>query len=237
MTTIPDKSRALRLYLFLAALFIAALVACNLIFRKFFSWSPFGEGDAWYQFTLEQSVGILPYPITFLITDLISELFGQKRANQVVMSGLAASLFVLLIVSISGVAPAAEWSPVTDGQFFHVFGQTGLAVTASMVAYLVAQLIDIRVFHFWKRVTKGKMLWVRNNFSTLTSQMVDTIVVLLLLCSFNQISWDKLWPLFVAGYLFKAAIALLDTPFFYLGTWLGTRYLRLKPGEEAKLTE
>jgi len=235
MSNQSSGNRALQLYLLLAALFIAALVACNLIFRKFFVWSPFGDGEAWYQFTLEQSVGILPYPITFLITDLISELYGQRNANRVVMSGLVASVFVLLIVYVSGNAMAADWSPVNDSQFAHVFGQTGIAVAASMIAYLVAQLIDIRVFHFWKRVTNGKMLWVRNNFSTLTSQMADTSVVLLMLCAFGEIAWQQFFSLFVAGYLFKAAIALADTPFFYLGTYWGQRWLGLKPGEEAKL--
>jgi queuosine precursor transporter len=229
------QARALRLYLLLAALFISALVACNLIFRKFFIWSPFGEGEAWYQFTVELSVGILPYPLTFLITDLISELFGQRKANQVVLSGLVASVFVLGIIWLASAAEATGWSPVSNEQFEHVFGQTGLAVAASMIAYLVAQLIDIRVFHFWKRLTSGRMLWVRNNFSTLTSQMADTSVVLFLLCSFGEIPWEKFWPLFVMGFLFKAAVAVLDTPLFYLGTWAGSRYLGIPMGGEARL--
>ncbi len=229
---LPNKDReaALRLYLLLGALFVAALVSCNLIFRKFFVWAPSGS-----DFTFEQSVGILPYPITFLITDLISEVYGAKRANQVVLAGLFASLFVLLIITIAGAAPAVDWSPVSDAEYNHVFGQTALAVGASMSAYLVAQLVDIRVFHFWKRITGGKMLWVRNNFSTLTSQFVDTFAVVLLLCIGGEIKWALFWTLVLNGFLFKALVALVDTPLFYLTTFLVRRRFNLKIGEEVKL--
>lgn len=225
-----DREAAFRLYFILGALFIAALITCNLIFRKFFVWAPFGGN-----FSFEQSVGILPYPITFLLTDLISEVFGAKRANQVVLAGLFASLFVLLIITIAGAAPATSWSPVNDVQYNHVFGKTALAIGASMAAYLIAQLIDIRVFHFWKRVTNGKMLWVRNNFSTLTSQFVDTCTVIALLCLGGEIKWSLFWVLVINGFLFKSLIALLDTPFFYLGTYLIRRRFRLALGEELKL--
>jgi uncharacterized integral membrane protein (TIGR00697 family) len=225
-----QREEALRFYLVLGALFIAALVTCNLIFRKFFTWEPFGMG-----FTFQQSVGILPYPITFLITDIISEVYGARRANQVVVGGLAASLFVLLIITLAGAAPAADWSPVSDDQFDHMFGQTAIAVGASMAAYLVAQLVDIRVFHFWKRITKGKMLWVRNNFSTLTSQLVDTVTVILLLCIGNQIEWTMFWTLVINGFLFKALVALVDTPFFYLATYFIRKRFNLAMGEEVSL--
>lgn len=226
-----DREHALRLYLLLGALFIAALITCNLIFRKFFVWSP-ADSD----FSFEQSVGILPYPITFLITDLISEVFGARRANQVVIAGLVASVFVLGIITIAGIAPAVDWSPVSDEQYNHVFGQTALAVGASMAAYLVAQFIDIRVFHFWKRVTKGKMLWVRNNFSTLTSQFVDTTTVVLLLCLGGEIKWSFFWILVFNGFLFKALVALIDTPFFYLATYLIRKRFKLSVGQEIELT-
>ncbi|MBD99801.1 MAG: hypothetical protein CMO34_08185, partial [Verrucomicrobia bacterium] len=137
---IQKRRQAERLYLILAALFIASLVAGNLIFQKFFYWNFFGIH------TFEISVGILPYPITFLITDIISEIFGKKRANQVVVSGLFATLFVLGIVSLANAVPAVAWSPVKDNTFNQVFGLTGVAVSASMIAYLLAQLVDIRIY-------------------------------------------------------------------------------------------
>jgi queuosine precursor transporter len=140
-----DREAAFWLYMILGALFIASLITCNLIFRKFFFWEPFqGEESGSWTYVFEQSVGLLPYPITFLITDLISEIFGRKKANQIVIAGLAASLFVLVIVTIAGAVPATSWSPVSDEQFYHVFGQTILAIGSSMIAYLFAQFIDIR---------------------------------------------------------------------------------------------
>ena len=104
-----------RFYLILAGIFIASLVSCNLIFQKFFTWTPFGI------YTFEISVGILPYPITFLATDLISELYGKKKADQVVISGLIASVFVMIIVIIANAAQSTIWSPVDDDLFQKVF--------------------------------------------------------------------------------------------------------------------
>ena len=177
-------------------------------------------------------MGILPYPLTFLITDIISEIFGKRAANRVVVSGLAASVFTLLIIYVADQALATSWSPVDDGTFTTVFGLSPLAVLASMAAYLIAQFIDIRIFHFWKRKTNGKHLWLRNNFSTTFSQMADTGVVLFLLCSFQIIAWDKFWMLFLNGFLFKVMFALFDTPIIYFMVWKLRSYFNLKANED-----
>lgn len=198
-----------KFYLILAGIFIASLVSSNLIFQKFFTWSPFGL------YTFEISVGILPYPITFLVTDLISELYGKKRADQVVISGLISAIFVIGLILLANSLPNTEWSPVDSATFNKVFGLFGPAVFASMVAYLTAQFIDIRMFHFWKRLTKGKHLWLRNNASTIISQFVDTASVLLLLCFANVLAWDRFLPLLENGFLFKVLVAFLDTPIIY----------------------
>ncbi|MBI1287410.1 MAG: queuosine precursor transporter [Flavobacteriales bacterium] len=220
------QKKAERIYLILAGIFIASLVSCNLIFQKFFTWSPFG----WY--TFEISVGILPYPVTFLVTDLISEIFGKKRADRVVMAGLFASIFVLGVVSLADMVPATSWSPVQNEEFSKVFGLTSVSVGASMAAYLAAQYIDIRLYHFWKRVTKGEHLWVRNNFSTMTSQLADTALVVGLLCSVGAIDWSRFWDLLIAGWLFKVIVAAFDTPFMYLGTWGIRKHLGITGVEE-----
>ncbi len=221
-----QQKQADLLYLILAGIFIASLVSCNLIFQKFFTWSPLGL------YTFEISVGILPYPITFLVTDLISEIYGRKKANRVVMAGLFASVFVLGVVSLADMSTATAWSPVSNAEFHKVFGLTKISVGASMAAYLLAQFIDIRLFHFWKRLTRGRHLWLRNNFSTMTSQLVDTSVVLFLLCSAGAIDWKLFGGLLFAGFLFKALVAAIDTPFLYLFTWLIRRYFGLKGVEE-----
>lgn len=217
-----------RLYLVLAGMFIASLVSSNLIFQKFFFWTPITE------FTFELSVGILPYPITFLITDIISEIYGREKANRVVVSGFIASIFIMGIVSIADIAPATSWSPIDDSTFHRVFGLFGPAIIASLSAYVTAQFIDIRIFHFWKNLTKGRHLWLRNNGSTIFSQLVDTSAVLLLLCSFGVIDWVRFLPLLINGFLFKVLVALIDTPFFYLFAHLLRKAFRLKIGDELK---
>ena len=228
---LKDKLTAYRFYLILAALFIASLVVSNLIFQKFFSWDFFGI------YTFEISVGILPYPITFLITDIISEVYGKKKANQVVTAGIFASLFSLLIIYTADAVPATDWSPIGNTLFTKVFGATAIAVIASMLAYLLAQYIDIQLFHFWKKLTKGKHLWLRNNFSTFLSQFVDTFSVLFLLCSFNKIGWDRFGALLLSGFLFKVIVAACDTPFLYAAVYAIRKRFKLAEGEEIILEE
>lgn len=231
------RRKAFTLYLFLAALFITSLVVSNLIFQKFFFWQPFGELTVFGAPIFEVSVGILPYPITFLITDLISEIFGNKMANKVVVAGIFASVFSLLIVYTAASAPATSWSPVADVQFTNVFGNTIVAVFASMMAYLLAQFVDIQIYHFWKRVTQGRHLWLRNNFSTFSSQFIDTFAVVFLLSAFGEISWDRFWGLVIAGFLFKVMIAVADTPVLYLLVYAVKKRFNLKTNEEIDLFE
>ncbi len=227
--SIPGDQRAAyeQFYLVLAAIFIAALVACNLIFQKFFilDFSLFGTS-----IRFEQSVGILAYPVTFLVTDILSEIYGKERAERVVTSGLVASLFVLGLVLVSTLMEATEWSPVDDPTFLRVFGLQWVAVTASMIAYLGAQYLDIRLFHFWKKLTHGKHLWLRNNASTIGSQLVDTALVNGLLAALGTtgVTWERFPELFMNGVLFKWTMALLDTPIFYAAVFYLRRRFDLK---------
>ena len=228
------KILASKIYLYLAALFITSLVVSNLIFQKFFYWYPFDMTIGGIKL-FELSVGILPYPITFLVTDLISEIYGQKKATQVVIAGIFASFFSLSIVLISNYVPALDASPINDETFSQVFSLSGLAVLASMLAYLFAQFIDIKIYHFWKRLTKGKMLWLRNNFSTFSSQFIDTTTVITLLCVFEVLSWNSFIGLVVSGVVFKILIAFLDTPLLYLFVHLFRKKFDLEVGEEIKI--
>jgi len=228
-----SNSSELQLFIILSAIFITSLISCNLIFQKFFSiniWIPFiGE------YNFQQSVGLLPYPITFLVTDIISEIYGITRANQVVISGLIASLFMLLIVGTADFVQAASWSAIDDKTFSKVFGLSSAAVCASMMAYLIAQFIDVRLFHFWKNLTNGRHLWLRNNASTIFSQCIDTFSVLFLLCYFGVIEWSMFWTLFINGFLFKIFFAAFDTPFFYLFSSVLRKKFNLKLGEEVTI--
>lgn len=222
------KKQAEILFLVLAALFVAALVTANLIFQKFFRWNPFGLWE------FELSAGIIPYPVTFLVTDIVSEIYGRRMANRVVLAGLFASLFMLGIIIVASYAPATDFSPISDAQFETVFGFTFVAVAASLIAYLLAQFLDVQIFHFWKRKTKGKHLWFRNNASTFSSQFVDTFTVLLLLCTFDVIEWQLFGLLLLNGYMFKVMVALLDTPVIYIMVWAARKHFGLK-GHGAEL--
>ena len=196
------------MFLALSAMFIAALITCNIIANKFVTI------DLGFKvFTI--SVGVLPYPITFLITDILSEIYGRRKTNAVVLSGFLASGFVLFILWLGNQFNAIDASIVSDSQYETVFANTGRVILASMTAYLFAQLIDVRLFHFWKKKTKGKHLWVRNNFSTIFSQLVDTTLVVFVLFV-GELSLNTMTGYILDGWLFKVLVALVDTLFIYL---------------------
>lgn len=222
-------------FLAFAGLFLGTLAMLNLIgITRFLDLKlalPFTDAVL----PLPVAVGVLPYPLTFLCTDLISELYGKSRANLLVWIGLALNGWIVFILVVGGMLPGHP-SPVFDGMRELALG----AVLASMVAYLLAQFIDVKVFHYLKKKTKGKKLWLRNNGSTLISQLIDTTAVILITHFYADALpidsemnvWPQLMHFIVAGYLFKLLAALLDTLPFY---WLSRRlkiYLRLPPGVE-----
>ena len=232
--TNQKKELAKNLYLLLAGLFITSLVVSNLIFQKFFYWYPF-DIKIFGNSLFELSVGVLPYPITFLITDLISEIYGKNIANQVVITGIFASFFSMGILLMANEVPAIKNSPIDDQTFNEVFALSPIAVLASMIAYLIAQFIDIRIYHFWKNLTQGKMLWLRNNFSTFTSQFVDSLLVIGLLSIFGVLEWTLFWGLVISSFLFKILVAALDTPLLYLFVGIFRKTFHLKPTDEIEI--
>lgn len=241
------------IFLLLAGLFLGTLAMLNILgitrFIKLFELSnEAGEtatiGGVPLVFAV--AVGVLPYPLTFLCTDFISELYGRRRANLVVWIGLILNLWVVFILWIGGALPGFEsfengkMSVDAAGRlpvFYEVRALAFGAVTASMIAYLAAQLVDVQVFHFWKRLTRGKHLWIRNNGSTLVSQLVDTTAVILITHYYAgalPISEDhpvigQLMVFIATGYVFKLVIAMLDTLPFIYGSRALARYLRLPP--------
>ena len=227
-----EKNQALLLYIILTGVFISCLVTCNLIFLKFFSIK-----INFLNLNFNQSVGLIAYPVTFLITDVISEVYGQKKANFVVISGIISSIIILGIMYLAEIAPADLNSPVDNETFSLVFGEFGIAMAASLFTYLVCQLIDIRIFHFWKKLTKGKHLWLRNNLSTIFSQLIDTFLILFLLMTLTGYpeNWPALKKLFINGFLFKMIVALIDTPIIYIFVITIRKKFNLNVGEEIKL--
>lgn len=239
--TVPHHihERRVIVFLILAGLFLGTLGMLNIL-----GISRFVKIFTWHDFAVTVAVGALPYPLTFLCTDLISELYGRKRASQVVWVGLLLNLWVVFIVWLGGILPGYETTDPATGElirdaahrlpvFFEIRNLTFGTVTASMIAYLTAQFVDVQLFHFWKELTQGKYLWLRNNGSTLLSQVVDTTAVVLITHFLaHALPIDpaaSLWPqlfLFIAyGYAFKLVAALLDTGPFYVCVYWLSKYL------------
>ena len=222
-----SKTQELQLFIILSALFIAALVTCNLIANKFVSI------DLGFK-TFIVSAGILPYPVTFLITDILSEIYGRKMTNRVVLSGLFASMMVLFFLWLGGQANAISGSPITDSTYNTVFQNAWRVIAASMIAYISAQFLDVRLFHFWKNLTNGKHLWLRNNASTVFSQLVDTTLVV---CVLFIGVWpsNQIFQAVIDGWTFKMLCALIDTPIFYACSYYFKDKFGLKLNEEISL--
>lgn len=243
------NERRERVFLVLAGIFLCAMTLLNVVgITRFIQLGP-----------LALAVGVLPYPLTFLCTDLVSEIYGRARANFLVSVGLGLNFFILGVLTLGNFAPAVPpeamppWqvmqlsAPVSlpNGQTVQdeiglyqlIYATTSGAVFASMLAYIAAQYCDVQLFHFWRRVTRGKHLWLRNNFSTLVSQMVDSLMVVSVTFGAvylkGEMTTDTLLLLIASNYGFKAASALVDTiPFYLLVSWM-RRYLVLGDNEFA----
>ncbi|QDU33149.1 hypothetical protein KS4_11940 [Poriferisphaera corsica] len=247
------RERRERVFLIMAGLFLGTLTMLNILgitrFIKFYELN-LGEGDDTWSLVFAVAVGVLPYPMTFMCTDLISEFYGKRRANFVVLIGLLLNAWVVFILWLGGVLPGWEAIDAETGRlvvdaagrkplYFELKALAFGAVGASMIAYLAAQLCDVWLFHFWKNLTKGKHLWLRNNGSTLISQIVDTVAVILITYYFTEPSlpipdgtsvWFQLLVGYIAaGYVFKMVAALVDTPIIYGAVYVLKDYLRIDP--------
>jgi len=215
--------------LILSGFFIASLVLTNLIAGRFFTLEiPF------LHISWALSSGIIAYPITFLVTDIISEVYGEKRATTLVLTGFLVSVFTVIIILISTNLPIWKNSPVDEQSYNTVFGLAPGIVFGSMIAYLTAQYVDVQLFEFWRKLTKGKHLWLRNNGSTILSQLIDTsLVVIIALIIYPRftgtsepITWHSAVQIIVGQYIFKAVIALVDTPLIYIAVDQINKYLK-----------
>lgn len=167
-------------------------------------------------------VSIIWYPLTFLVTDIVSEIYGARRARFLVVMGFAMSL-LLLGFSLLGIAlPTSSVYPLQQ-DYRNIFGPVWRLLFASMAAYLLAQMIDVQLFHFWKRLTRGRHLWLRNNGSTMISQFVDSFTVNVIFLYGNPTVFTgttrELMGIILGVYAVKVLIAAADTPLCYLGVW------------------
>jgi queuosine precursor transporter len=213
----------------LAACFTVVLVLTNVIGTKLFLLFPEG-GPSWFNGgrPVTLTAGIITYPLTFFLTDLVSEIWGRRRANLMVLLGFAMSLLMLVVLQLGVALPPSElWTQERFGfgraeemqaAYGVVFHSPRLLLFSSMLAYLAAQLCDVRLYHFFWKLTRGRWMFVRNNGSTAVSQLVDTIIVNGIFLRFGfGLEWTVILEIILWVYACKMVLAWCDTPLIYLG--------------------
>lgn len=199
-----------KMYIVLCALFSILIVICNLTYQKFVYLPvlPFH--------TFELSVGAILYPLMFMLTDLIAEFYDKKRANFCVRLAIAMNIVAALIVTGMDHLQATPWSSIDNTLFHKVFGLYGLGFLAIIAACYIAQLIDIALYLWIKKITNGKWLWLRNNGSTAISLFVDTFTAISFLTILGIFPKEQMWLIMLNSYSYKLFATICNTPLFYL---------------------
>jgi len=203
-------------FIILAGFFITNAIVAELIGGKLIQF--FG--------LFTQSLGIILWPVVFILTELINEHYGKKGVRNLtyITVGLIAYTFLLLLIGTN--IPAIQGSPVDDAHFKTVFGQSQWIIIGSIIAFFISQLVDVYIFWLFRKKTGGKMIWLRSTGSTVVSQLIDTFVVQFIafvipgVCTYALFLHNAL-----CGYLFKLLIAVCLIPFIYLGHYLINRFL------------
>ncbi len=216
-----------KLFIVLAAVFVTCLLVGDIIGGKLIEVPLFG-------FPFTTTVGMLPFPVTFLLTDVLNEFYGKQAARFVTLLGFSMAVLAFLVIWVAGAIPIAplaldaSWTGVTEAAFSTVFLGSQRMIVASLVAFLIAQFVDIGAFHALKRLTGGRMLWLRATGSTALSQLVDTVAI-------NLVAWigmlpmDKILTIVVSAYGLKLFIAVALTPGIYASHVLVERWIGITP--------
>ena len=206
-------NKPIRLYVLLCCLFSTIVVSGNMIFQKYIN-LPF------FDYNFELSVGVLLYPVTFLISDLVTEFYGKEAAGRMVIASIICSLLTIGLLKLSDQCEATTWSVINDETFHRIFNSYGTATIASIIAIFLGQLIDVYTFSYLKELTNSRHLWLRNNASTIIAQFIDTLTVLSILCYFKIIPWLQFDNILASSFTFKVLASISMTPFCYLGYYL-----------------
>ena len=162
------------------------------------------------------SMGVIPWPVVFLSTDVINEYFGRNGVRRLTLMTACLIAYAFVIIYISIAVPAAPVSPVADEPFRIVFGQSLWIIVGSLVAFCVSQLVDVFVFWLFRDRTQGRHLWLRATGSTAVSQLVDTFVILSIAFWLpGKLSTKDFLGLALINYTYKLGIAVGLTPFIY----------------------
>ncbi|MDX1530281.1 MAG: queuosine precursor transporter [Rhodothermales bacterium] len=220
-------SRPQKLYVVCAAVFLTALVIAEATAGKFFTAFRLPVPITLLGVTFEDVVmtaGVIAFPITFIVTDLLNEYYGKPGIRFVTYVGVAMIAFEFVLLQAAMAVPTASISPVPAEAFDAVFGATGRVIIGSLVAYLLGQLVDIALFHWLRRLTHGRWLWLRATGSTFGSQFIDTAVVLTVAFA-GQLAAGEILAITLFNYGYKFLIAVAITPLIYAAHWAMDRYL------------
>ncbi len=208
------------LYLWLCGLFVAALITSDLIGAKVFRLGHF-----------DLSVGMLAFPLTFVLTDVVNEFYGAEGARRITFVGLGTAVFAFIVINVALALPTSPESLLTGDQFRGMFGWSGRLYAASLTAYVVGQFIDIAIFGALRRITRHRLLWLRATGSTVVSQAVDTMVVNFVLFAGKK-GTTFIFGIVVNSYLTKVVIALALTPVIYALHALLLRFFQISETPE-----
>ncbi len=215
-------SKRQKLYTVLTGIFLTALILAEITGSKLI------QSKVTEDLIFTMTMGVIPFPVTFLVTDIVNEYYGKPGIRFITVLGMIMIAFTYAILMIDMSIPAAEISPVQDEAFNSVFGQSNRIILGSIVAYLIGQMIDIQMFHYIRKRTHERWLWLRATGSTFVSQLIDSFVVLFIAFS-GKIAFDQIVNIGITNYIYKFFIAIALTPVIYLTHSLIDRYL----GDEA----
>ena len=208
-----------KLFVYLCAVFVSCLLLGDIVGGKNIA-TPFGP----------ISVGIIPFPVTFLLTDIVNDFYGTRGARFLTILGFWMAAFAYLILQISTFIPADSSTYFTQPEFSKIFGGSAQLFVASIVAYLIGQFLDIRVFQFWKALTRSRHLWLRATGSTILSQIIDTVTINAIFWRWTaQKNWGWIFAKIGREYSVKLVVAIGLTPLVYGLHGLIVGWLKIEP--------
>lgn len=220
-------SRPQKLYVVCAAIFITALVVAEATAAKLFTVIelPFSINIFGQQFnSVIMTAGVIAFPVTFIITDLLNEYYGKPGIRFITYIGMVMIIFEFALLQIAMSVPTSPISPVPAEAFNSVFGASGRIIIGSLVAYAIGQLADITLFHWLRRLTHGKHLWLRATGSTFGSQFLDTFIVLFI-AFYGPMTLQTIIAVALFNYFYKFIVAIVITPVIYGAHYVMDRYL------------
>lgn len=227
-------TRPQTLYVWISGVFVSSLLVANMIGAKLFKI----DVDFFGGFSIIHTVGMVPFPITFLLTDLVNEYYGRRATRRLAYIAFAMAALALGFISLSRALPTFEAfaNTASHAAFENIFGQATIMYVASILAFLVGTLLDIWIFGIFKRLTRGRFVWFRATGSTVISQVFDSFIVTALAFSvIPALLGSSAWTLTqvvetaATGYILKFFIALAMTPLIYLGRWMIREWFGMTP--------